>query len=167
MKRTIIQISILASATALSCVGQTPQAQQVGIFRDGFEWVEDAGMCGCNASYAYAFGGITGDVPLTGDWGGNGYTSAGIFRAYNGVAWFLLDAQAITDIDVTAVEALHAVHEELQRKGIALKIAHANRPLRAILERTGLARELKEDSFFASVHECASAFQARPGRPPP
>jgi sulfate permease, SulP family len=83
------------------------------------------------------------------------------------VAWFLLDAQAITDIDVTAVEALHAVHEELQRKGIALKIAHANRPLRAILERTGLARELKEDSFFASVHECASAFQARPGRPPP
>jgi sulfate permease, SulP family len=83
------------------------------------------------------------------------------------VIWFLLDAQAVTDIDVTAAEMLHALHEELQQKGIELKIAHANRPLRAILERTGLASELKADSFFASVHECVTAFQARPGGPPP
>lgn len=83
------------------------------------------------------------------------------------VLWFLLDAQAITDIDVTAVEALQALHLELQQKGIALKIAHANRPLRNMLERTGLAGELGADSFFASVHECAAAFQARPGQPPP
>lgn len=32
------------------------------------------------------------------------------------VVWFLLDAQAITDIDVTAAEALHSLHEELQAK---------------------------------------------------
>jgi len=83
------------------------------------------------------------------------------------VVWFLLDAQAITDIDVTAVEALHDLHQELQQKGIALKFAHANRPLRNLLERTGLARELKEDSFFASAHECLAAFRARAGRPPP
>jgi SulP family sulfate permease len=76
------------------------------------------------------------------------------------VIWFLLDAQAVTDIDVTALETLHALHLELQQKGIALKIAHANRPLRDILERTGLAGELGEDSFFASVHECVAAFQA-------
>jgi SulP family sulfate permease len=73
--------------------------------------------------------------------------------------WFLLDAQAITDIDVTAVEALHSLHQELQRKGIALKIAHANRPLRDLLERTGLAREIGSESFFASVHECVEAFR--------
>jgi SulP family sulfate permease len=83
------------------------------------------------------------------------------------VLWFLLDAQAITDIDVTAAEMLHGLHEELQQKGITLKIAHANLPLRAILERTGLASELQEDSFFASVHECVSAFQARAGQPAP
>jgi SulP family sulfate permease len=75
------------------------------------------------------------------------------------VRWFLLDAQAITDIDVTATEALHALHAELQQKGIALKIAHANRPLREILERTGLEKELRPESFFASVHECVAAFQ--------
>jgi SulP family sulfate permease len=77
------------------------------------------------------------------------------------IRWFLLDAQAITDIDVTAVEMLHTLHEELKQKGIALKFAHANRPLRELLENTGLAREIGEESFFASVHECVDAF-ARP-----
>jgi SulP family sulfate permease len=76
------------------------------------------------------------------------------------VVWFLLDAQAVTDIDVTAAEMLHALHDELKQRGIALKIAHANPPFRAILERTGLAGELGEGSFFASVHECVTAFQA-------
>jgi SulP family sulfate permease len=72
--------------------------------------------------------------------------------------WFLLDAQAITDIDVTAVELLHTLNEELRRQGIALKIAHANPPLRDLLTRTGLATEIGSDSFFSSVHECADTF---------
>jgi SulP family sulfate permease len=76
------------------------------------------------------------------------------------VRWFLLDAQAITDIDVTAVETLHALDRELKEKGIALKIAHANRPLRALLASTGLERQIGKDSFFASVHECVTAFRA-------
>jgi SulP family sulfate permease len=76
------------------------------------------------------------------------------------VRWLLLDAQAITDIDVTAVETLHALHRELSEKGVALKFAHANRPLRDLLQRTGLAGEIGEASFFASVHECVTAFQA-------
>ena len=46
------------------------------------------------------------------------------------VRWFLVDAQAITDIDITAAEALRALNKELHQQGIALKFAHANRPLR-------------------------------------
>jgi sulfate permease, SulP family len=75
------------------------------------------------------------------------------------VRWFLLDAQAITDIDVTAAEALQELDQELRHQGIALKIAHANRPLRETLERIGLAGEIGEDGFFHSVHECVGAFQ--------
>jgi sulfate permease, SulP family len=77
------------------------------------------------------------------------------------VVWFLLDAQAITDIDVTAAEMLHSLHMELEQEGVELKIAHANRPFRDILKRTGLAREIKDSSFFSSVHECVAAFQAQ------
>jgi len=76
------------------------------------------------------------------------------------VRWLLVDAQAITDIDVTAAEMLPALHRELKDKGVCLKFAHANRPLRALLERTGLEREIGEDSFFPSVHECVAAFSA-------
>jgi SulP family sulfate permease len=77
----------------------------------------------------------------------------------------LLDAQAITDIDVTALEALRDLHLELSRQGIVLKIAHANLPLRQLLERTGLADEIGKENFFASVHECIAAFNAEKARP--
>ena len=76
------------------------------------------------------------------------------------VRWLLLDAQAITDIDVTAAEALNALNLELKQLGIALKFAHANPPLRMILQRIGFAGELSEDSFYSSVHECVSAFES-------
>jgi len=40
-----------------------------------------------------------------------------------------------------------------------LKIAHANRPLRALLQCTGLEGEIGEESFYSSVHECVESFQ--------
>jgi len=82
------------------------------------------------------------------------------------VRWFLLDAQAITDIDVTAAEALHGLYSELRQRGIALKIAHANPPLRQILQKIGFASEISEESFYPSVHECIAAFERGPGREP-
>jgi SulP family sulfate permease len=80
------------------------------------------------------------------------------------IRWFLIDAQAVTDIDVTAVETLHTLHQELRAQGIALKIAHANRPLRQLLERTGLAGEIGQQSFFPSVHEAVEAFLHEPSK---
>jgi sulfate permease, SulP family len=76
------------------------------------------------------------------------------------VRWFLVDAQAITDIDITAAEALRALYKELQQQGIALKVAHTNRPLRQVLERIGFTTEIGRESIFHSVHEAAAAFQA-------
>jgi MFS superfamily sulfate permease-like transporter len=76
------------------------------------------------------------------------------------VRWFLVDAQAITDIDITAAEALHALNQGLQQQGIALKFAHANRPLRLVLERIGFTTEIGRESIFHSVHQAADAFQA-------
>jgi sulfate permease, SulP family len=76
------------------------------------------------------------------------------------VRWFLVDAQAITDIDITASEALRALNKELTQQGIALKFAHANRPLRKVLERIGFTTEIGRESIFHAVHEAAEAFQA-------
>ena len=75
------------------------------------------------------------------------------------VRWFLVDAQAITDIDITAAEALRALNKDFQQRGIALKFAHANRPLRKVLERIGFTSEIGRESIFHAVHEAAEAFQ--------
>ncbi len=79
------------------------------------------------------------------------------------VRWVLLDAQAIWEIDLTATEALTRLHEELRARGISLKIARANRPLREKLARIGLKERLGLASFFPSVHKAVEAFQREAG----
>jgi SulP family sulfate permease len=79
------------------------------------------------------------------------------------VHWFVVDAQAITDIDVTASDTLEGLKLELEKQSISLKFAHANSPLREVLQRIGFTSELGQESFFHAVHECAEAFQARFG----
>jgi len=76
------------------------------------------------------------------------------------IRWFLVAAQAITDIDITAAEALRALNKELHERGIALKFAHANRPLRKVLERIGFTSEIGREGIYHAVHEAAEAFQA-------
>ena len=75
------------------------------------------------------------------------------------VRWFLVDMQAIWEIDVTAAEALSRLARELQERGIALRIARANRPLREKLERIGLAEQLGAEGYFPSVHAAVAAFR--------
>ena len=82
------------------------------------------------------------------------------------VRWFLLDAQAITDIDVTAAEALVHLKEELRERGIVLKIARANRPLREVLQRVGVTHDLGEENFFPSVHKGVEAFLEQASKRP-
>jgi len=79
------------------------------------------------------------------------------------VQWFLVDMQAVWEIDVTAAEALSRLARELQEKGIALRIARANRPLRAKLERIGLAEQLGAEGYFPSVHAAVEAFRREHG----
>ena len=65
---------------------------KVGIFRQGFFWLLDTDgnrQWDGPPDQAFAYGGIAGDIPITGDWTGDGHTKAGIYRPKNGD--FLLD----------------------------------------------------------------------------
>jgi SulP family sulfate permease len=77
----------------------------------------------------------------------------------NPVRWFVLDMQAVWDIDVTAADALSQLVDELRQQGITLTIARANRPLRESLERIGLQEHFYEKTYFNSVHLAIEAFQ--------
>lgn len=82
------------------------------------------------------------------------------------VRWFLVDMQAVWDIDVTAADALARLAEELARQGVSLRIARANRPLREQLERLGLAQQLGREVYFGSVHMAVDAFRRETQAPP-
>jgi hypothetical protein len=65
---------------------------KIGVVRDGFFWLLDANGDGtydgtAGGDYAFPFGGIPGDVPVVGDWTGDGVSKVGMFR--DGFFWVL------------------------------------------------------------------------------
>ncbi len=75
--------------------------------------------------------------------------------------WLVVDAQAITHIDVTAAQRLSTLHRELEALGVELKIADAPRPFREQLAAEGLSDELGNAQFFISVKKAVEAFESR------
>jgi MFS superfamily sulfate permease-like transporter len=74
-------------------------------------------------------------------------------EAGGGIRWFVLNAEAISDIDLTAAHVLSDVGAWLRVRGIRPVIARAHGRLRAHLERTGLTAEIGERHMFPSVRE--------------
>jgi hypothetical protein len=79
---------------------------QIGVFRQGFYWILDYNGNGSidnvnqqGGDKAFAFGGLPGDVPLVGDWNGDGLSKVGVFR--NGFFW-VLDANGNYQFDGTS-----------------------------------------------------------------
>lgn len=78
--------------------------------------------------------------------------------------WVILDAQAITDVDVTAAQRFAELHKELKARGIELKIADIPRPFREELNRVGLADQIGNQQFYVSVKKAVEAYErAFPG----
>ncbi|HET9110132.1 MAG TPA: sulfate permease [Ktedonobacterales bacterium] len=77
------------------------------------------------------------------------------------VEWFLLDAEAITDIDTTAADIVENVRRDLAQRGILFVVARAKQPLRARLHRIGLFDKIGKPHFYASIRSAVAAFDAR------
>ncbi|MBX3356102.1 MAG: SulP family inorganic anion transporter, partial [Phycisphaeraceae bacterium] len=75
---------------------------------------------------------------------------------------FVLDAQAISEFDSTAADALVRVAHDLSHRGISFRIARANRPLREMFHRTGVLAIVGEDALFPSVHAAVHDFLGLP-----
>jgi SulP family sulfate permease len=86
-----------------------------------------------------------------------------VAEAGEGLKCVILDAEAISDFDSTAAEALETLDANLERLGVELWIARANRPLRDLLQVTGLAQRLGEDNIYPSVRAAVVAYRERSG----
>lgn len=74
----------------------------------------------------------------------------------------VLDAEAISDFDSTAAEALENLDADLERRGVELWIARANGPLRDLLQSTGLTFRIGQENIYPSVRAAVMAHRARP-----
>lgn len=71
----------------------------------------------------------------------------------------ILDAEAISNFDSTAAEALENLDADLERRGVDLWVARANEPLRHLLQVTGLTQRLGKNNVYPSVRAAVTAYR--------
>ncbi|OUC16441.1 MAG: sodium-independent anion transporter [Alkalinema sp. CACIAM 70d] len=74
------------------------------------------------------------------------------------VQWFVLNTEAIVEVDITAVDALTELHEELQGKNIRFTMARVKQDLYAQLRRSGLLALIGADYIFPTMHTAIEKF---------
>jgi MFS superfamily sulfate permease-like transporter len=74
------------------------------------------------------------------------------------VSWFVVAAEPVTDVDVTAADVLAELDETLRAKGIDLCFAELKDPVKDRLKRFGLFAEIGEDSFFPTVESAVRSY---------
>jgi SulP family sulfate permease len=82
------------------------------------------------------------------------------------VKWFVLDAEAVYDIDVTGAEALEQFLKYLEQRGIAFAVARAGPPVPYLLERYRLAEKIGPERRYATNRDALRAFLAETGQGP-
>jgi sulfate permease, SulP family len=75
------------------------------------------------------------------------------------VEWFLLNAEANTEIDLTAVDALDTVRRTLAERGIVFALARVKFEVREILASTGFIERIGEDKVFMTLPTAVAAYQ--------
>ncbi|HSE09772.1 MAG TPA: sulfate permease [Nocardioidaceae bacterium] len=87
------------------------------------------------------------------------------------VEWFLLNAEANIEVDLTGVDALEEVRRALTERGIVFAMARVKQDLRVYLDAAGFTDRVGEDRIFMTLPTAVTAYAqeyaARHGEPPP
>jgi MFS superfamily sulfate permease-like transporter len=75
------------------------------------------------------------------------------------VEWFLVNTEAIIEIDITAADVLFQLHDELADRGVSMGLVRVKQDLRAELERAGIVALVGEDMIFPTLPTAALAFE--------
>jgi MFS superfamily sulfate permease-like transporter len=80
-------------------------------------------------------------------------------RAHSPVRWFVLDAEAMTDIDTTGAQILRQAITLLANHDITFAVSRADRAFRSWLERYELMELIDESRFYPTNRHAAAAFR--------
>ncbi|MCK6209271.1 sulfate permease [Georgenia sp. EYE_87] len=75
------------------------------------------------------------------------------------VRWFVLNAEANVEVDLTALDALEALRAELTDRGVVVAMARVKQDLFAELEAYGLVEALGRDRFYATLPTAVAAYR--------
>ncbi|MFD4141740.1 SulP family inorganic anion transporter [Streptomyces sp. NPDC058572] len=76
------------------------------------------------------------------------------------IRWFVLNAEANVEVDITALDALDALRRELTGRGIEFAMARVKQDLRDELDAYGLTRSVGEDRIFPTLPTAVAAYRA-------
>lgn len=84
-----------------------------------------------------------------------------VVAARPAVRHLVLNCSAINSVDTTAIEALHALHEELRDAGVELHLASLKKWVLTRLEKAGFVAAIGRDHIHRSMDEALRALEAR------
>ena len=73
--------------------------------------------------------------------------------------WFVLDAEANINLDLTAADALEELRARLADRGVIFATTHLRSELRAALSRTGWVDRVGADHLFATLPTAVAAYE--------
>ena len=73
--------------------------------------------------------------------------------------WFVLDAEANVNLDLTAADALEELRARLDDRGIVFATTHLRTELRAALTTTGWVARVGTDHLFATLPTALAAYE--------
>ena len=75
------------------------------------------------------------------------------------VRWFILNAEANVDVDLTALGAMDQLRADLARRGILFGMARVKHPLHQALSRAHLLNKIGEDNIFPTLPTAVEAYR--------
>jgi SulP family sulfate permease len=99
-----------------------------------------------------------------------GYFTARVAEAIAGAPtptrWLVLDAEGITQIDASGVQALERLHASLRHDGVGLAVARLKAPVGRRFDVTGLTAAIGDGNFHPTVRAAVEAGVERPPTSP-
>ncbi|GAA0423960.1 sodium-independent anion transporter [Acrocarpospora corrugata] len=82
------------------------------------------------------------------------------------VLWFVLNAEANVEVDITALDSVESLRAELTGRGIVFGLARVKKDLRDSLDAFGLTASVGEDHIFPTLPTAVAAYESwRSSRP--
>jgi MFS superfamily sulfate permease-like transporter len=80
-------------------------------------------------------------------------------RARSPVRWFVLDAEAMVDVDTTGAEVLRQAITMVTKRGVTFAVSRADRSFRSWLEKYELMELIEPSRFYPTNRHAAAAFR--------